>query len=82
MIYIQDANTGALLAPKRGGAHGYFPDIPEIQTGFIISGAGINKGVVLNSIGLEDVAPTAAKILGMEFKAPDGKPVLEFIRGN
>lgn len=81
-IYIQDANIGALLAPKRGGAHGYFPDIPEIQTGFIISGAGINKGVVLNSIGLEDVAPTAAMILGIEFKAPDGKPVLEFIRGN
>lgn len=79
-VYIQDANTGAVLGPKKGGAHGYFPDIPEIQTGFIISGAGINKGIVLESIGLADIAPTAAKLLGISFNAPDGKAADELIK--
>lgn len=79
-VYIQDANTGSLVSPRKGGAHGYFPDIPEIQTGFIIAGAGVKNGVVLESIGLEDVAPTIAKILGVTLSNADGKPVAQFIK--
>lgn len=78
-IYIQESNKGSIIGPAKGGAHGYFPDIPEIRTGFIIAGAGIHKGVVLESIGLEDVAPTVAKLLEIEFRAPDGKPVMQVI---
>lgn len=79
-VYIQDANTGAIVGPKKGGAHGYFPDVPEIRTGFIIAGASVKKGVVLESIGLEDVAPTVAKILGIKLADPDGKAVTQFLK--
>jgi len=78
-VYIQDAATGALVGPKKGGAHGFFPDVPEIRTGFIIAGAGVKNGVVLESIGLEDVAPTVAKLLGITLAHPDGKAVVEFL---
>ncbi|MBE9598584.1 alkaline phosphatase family protein [Pedobacter sp. MC2016-24] len=79
-VYIQDKDSGDILGPKKGGAHGYFPDIPEIQTGFIISGAGVRKGVALDVIGLEDVAPTAARFLGVKLNAADGKAVTAFMK--
>jgi predicted AlkP superfamily pyrophosphatase or phosphodiesterase len=79
-VYIQDNATGPLSLPKKGGAHGYFPDSSEIRTGFIIAGAGIKKGIVLESINLEDVAPTAAKILGIQLTDADGKARTEFIK--
>jgi len=79
-VYIQDNDTGPVSVPKKGGAHGYFPDSPEIRTGFIIAGAGIKKGIVLESINLEDVAPTAAKILGIQLTDAQGKARTEFIK--
>lgn len=79
-VYIQDAATGPVTGPKKGGAHGFFPDVPEIRTGFIIAGAGVKKGVVLESIGLEDVAPTVAKLLGITMLNPDGKAVMQFLQ--
>ncbi|MBE5319810.1 alkaline phosphatase family protein [Pedobacter sp. MR2016-19] len=79
-VYIQDNASGPLSVPKKGGAHGYFPDSPEIRTGFIIAGAGIKKGIVLESINLEDVAPTAAKILGIQLTDAEGKARTEFIK--
>jgi predicted AlkP superfamily pyrophosphatase or phosphodiesterase len=72
-VYIQDKDSGPVLGPTKGGAHGYFPDIPEIQTGFIAVGPGIDKGSVVEGIALEDIAPTAAALLGIRFNAPDGK---------
>ncbi|TKC65543.1 alkaline phosphatase family protein [Pedobacter hiemivivus] len=74
-VYIQDKDSGPVLGPTKGGAHGYFPDIPEIQTGFVAIGPGIEKGLLIEGIGLEDVAPTAAALLGIKFNAPDGKAI-------
>lgn len=74
-VYIQDKDSGPVLGPTKGGAHGYFPDIPEIQTGFLAIGPGIEKGLLIEGIGLEDVAPTAATLLGIKFNAPDGKAI-------
>lgn len=79
-VYIQDAATGPVTAPRKGGAHGFFPDVPEIRTGFIIAGAGVKRGVVLESIGLEDVAPTVARLLGIKMTNPDGKAVMQVLQ--
>ncbi|MFD1258337.1 alkaline phosphatase family protein [Mucilaginibacter terrae] len=64
--------TGDAIRPASGGTHGFFPDFQHIQTGFIVAGAGVKKGVILPLIGLEDIAPVAAKLLGINFNAPDG----------
>ena len=50
---------------KRGD-HGYVPDFDEIHTGFIGFGAGFEQGVTMKMMGLEDIAPTVAHLLGME----------------
>jgi predicted AlkP superfamily pyrophosphatase or phosphodiesterase len=60
------------VRPATGGTHGYFPDFQEIQTGFIGYGAGIKKGAVLPVMGLQDMAPIVANLLGLSFEAPDG----------
>ncbi len=64
--------TGPAIKPAKGGTHGYFPDFQDIHTGFIGWGKGFNPGATLPMMGLEDVAPLVAELLGLSFKAPDG----------
>lgn len=63
---------GPALAPASGGTHGYFPDFAEIHTGFVGWGAGFRPDAVAPLIGLEDVAPTVAALLGLQLRTPDG----------
>jgi hypothetical protein len=79
-VYIQDKDSGEVVAPRKGGAHGYFPNFPQIETGLIMYGGGIQKGLIANPVGLEDIAPTAAKLLGVPFNAPDGKVINDVIK--
>lgn len=73
-VVFNNAQNGEAVRPvKGGGTHGYFPDFPEIMTGFIATGAGINRGVRVDEIGIQDIAPLVARLLGIAFDAPDGK---------
>ncbi|WP_343305845.1 alkaline phosphatase family protein [Chitinophaga niabensis] len=71
-IRFGNSADGAVFNPAPGGAHGYYPDFNEIRTGFIATGAGINKQGVYQEIGLEDIAPLIASLLGIELKQADG----------
>jgi predicted AlkP superfamily pyrophosphatase or phosphodiesterase len=71
-VSISGGSTGELVRAGRGGTHGFFPDFDHIQTGFIAYGAGINTGAVIPKMGLEDIAPVIARLLGLSFQAPDG----------
>ncbi len=71
-VAISGSSSGDILRAGRGGTHGYFPDFSNIETGFIAFGAGINNGIVVPKMGLEDIAPVIAKLLALPFKAPDG----------
>jgi predicted AlkP superfamily pyrophosphatase or phosphodiesterase len=72
---------GEAVAAGSGGTHGYFPsDFPQIHTGFVAWGAGLAEGVVGHLIGLEDVAPLIAELLGLDFEAPKGTAPLGFLR--
>jgi predicted AlkP superfamily pyrophosphatase or phosphodiesterase len=62
------------------GTHGYVSTDPEIQSLFIASGRGIKPGVKLPSVDNVDVAPTAAKLLNVELKNTDGKPLTEILQ--
>lgn len=64
--------AGPAVTSAAGGAHGYFPDLPDIHTGWIGWGAGFRPGAVAPLLGQEDVAPLVAALLGLPFAAPDG----------
>jgi predicted AlkP superfamily pyrophosphatase or phosphodiesterase len=62
------------------GQHGYLNTMPDMQALFIASGAAIKPGVSLGLISNLQVAPTIAKILGVQL--PDAKqpPLTQILR--
>jgi predicted AlkP superfamily pyrophosphatase or phosphodiesterase len=72
---IQQSKYEGVFFPTSGGHHGYDPNMPDMWTGFIAAGVGINKGGHIREMRLVDVAPLIARLLGFEFKTPDGKVV-------
>jgi predicted AlkP superfamily pyrophosphatase or phosphodiesterase len=65
--------TGTVIRPGKGGAHGYFPDFQEIRTGFVATGPGITKGGIISLMNVRDIAPSVAKMLGLDLKMHDGR---------
>ncbi len=63
---------GEAIRARGGGAHGYFPDFHQIHTGFVAWGAGVEPGPLIPIMGMEDIAPVVAALLGIPFDAPDG----------
>ncbi|QIF02580.1 alkaline phosphatase family protein [Roseimicrobium sp. ORNL1] len=82
--YVIGADVGGdevvVSAGEAKGAHGYSPANPLMDASFVISGAGIKKGVVLDKIANIDVAPTIAKLLGVEIKGADGRVLTEVLK--
>ena len=72
---VADATEGSL------GAHGYVSTDPELQALFIASGRGIKAGVTLDSMRTIDLAPTMARLLGLELKDVDGRVLTEILVG-
>lgn len=65
-----------LIASARHGDHGYVPDGKAMHTGLILSGAGIQKGIVIPLARQLDIAPTAARLLGFEMPRAEGVPMV------
>jgi hypothetical protein len=57
------------------GMHGYLPSMPEMATGFIMSGAGVRQGQRAPLVRMLDVAPTVAALLGVELNGAAGFPI-------
>jgi predicted AlkP superfamily pyrophosphatase or phosphodiesterase len=67
-VYISSRPVPPAIRSVDGASHGYLPDLPQIYTGFVAWGAGIEPGVSLPMIELEQVAPLVAQLLGMELE--------------
>ena len=70
---IVDAPAGSL------GAHGYIATDPDLRALFIASGRGIKQGLTLDAVDNVDVAPTAARLLGLDLKNVDGRVLTEIL---
>lgn len=68
----QDGDLISVLDRVKG-THGLYPDHKEIQTGFIASGAGIRKGVVVQEMSMLDVCPLIIHLTGLPFHEMQGK---------
>lgn len=70
------AFIGALVTEtKTRGMHGYFPDAPAMHATFVAAGPGVPKGKRLGVIDMRDIAPTLAKLLRVQLKTAEGKPL-------
>lgn len=61
------------------GVHGYLPTLPNYQTVFIASGAGIKSSVEISQMSLIDQGPTLAKLLGLKLPLVDGRVLHEIL---
>jgi len=68
-----------LVASSRHGDHGYLPDAPEMHTGLIVAGAGIAKGIAMPLARQIDIAPTAARLLGIRLPHAEGVAMVGLI---
>ncbi|WP_263383989.1 alkaline phosphatase family protein [Granulicella arctica] len=71
--FTDDTNSPITKPVSPRGQHGYINTMPDMQALFVASGAAIKSGVVLGDITNLQVAPTIAKILGLQL--PDARQV-------
>jgi predicted AlkP superfamily pyrophosphatase or phosphodiesterase len=68
--------SGPLVsAPTNLGMHGYLPEQPELRSSFFIVGPHIAAGRSLGEIDMRRIAPTLAKIMGVELPDAEMEPV-------
>ena len=70
------ATGGFLIASTRRGDHGFLPTEPLMQTGLVLSGAGVLRGMAVPLTRQIDIAPTAAWLLGFDIPDAEGVPML------
>lgn len=68
-------NETTVKQAKLTGTHGYLSDQPDMHAMCIVSGPGLKPGTKLGKIRAIDVAPTVARILGVELPTAEGKPL-------
>ncbi|HYI95257.1 MAG TPA: ectonucleotide pyrophosphatase/phosphodiesterase [Bryobacteraceae bacterium] len=62
------------------GAHGYVNTDPDMNAVFVAWGAGIKGGTRLGSVRNLDVAPTIARLLGLDMKNMQGRVLTEALQ--
>jgi predicted AlkP superfamily pyrophosphatase or phosphodiesterase len=77
---VSSAATGDRLVRAVGrsdnaGYHGYAGTNPKMNAAFIAAGPGIKRGGKIGLINNVDVAPTIARIFGVEMSEVAGKPL-------
>jgi predicted AlkP superfamily pyrophosphatase or phosphodiesterase len=64
--------TGPLVTPGRQkGAHGYFPEHPEMHSTLIIDGPSLERRGSVGDIDMRAIAPTVAKLMGLTLPSAD-----------
>lgn len=61
------------------GSHGFLSSNPKMNALCVLSGRGIRQGAKLESAENISIAPTVAKLLGLNGFAADGKPLVELL---
>lgn len=75
---FSDDSEGDLLTidkKKISGTHGYLPDQLDMLSLCVVSGPGVKPGTKLGKIRAIDIAPTVARILGIDLPTAEGKPL-------
>ena len=70
-------DTAAGNKTEHKGSHGHDSHLPDLHAMFVAWGQGIKPGAKLGEISNMSVAPTIAKLLGVEIPNAEGKPLTE-----
>ncbi|MFG0334014.1 MAG: alkaline phosphatase family protein, partial [Maioricimonas sp. JB049] len=75
--FSESSNGDEVIVARssKGGTHGYLPDQPDMLGTLVISGYGVRPGQKLGKVHINDVAPTIARLLGLEMPTAEGQPL-------
>lgn len=80
---FSDARTGdEMVVPResRGGTHGYLPDQPDMLATLVLAGYGIKPAAKLEKVSNLDVAPTIARLMGIDLPKVEGRVLNEALQ--
>jgi len=66
--------------PRTYHGHGYFPDASSMRAALVMSGAGIAAGRPLSNVRNVDVAPTIARLLGVDLPGASGRVLADALK--
>ena len=71
---VRNGATGKTFTEKDGSTstHGYDPNYKSMYTAFIAAGPGIARHKEIEGMCVTDIAPLVARLLNLDFDAPDG----------
>jgi predicted AlkP superfamily pyrophosphatase or phosphodiesterase len=81
--FSDSAAGDAVVVPVGGGVkgtHGYNPGQKTMRATFVAWGAGIRPGVKLPDMDATDLAPTIARLLGVNMTGTDGRVREEILK--
>jgi predicted AlkP superfamily pyrophosphatase or phosphodiesterase len=79
---FSDAALGPRLAPAAvRAAGGYLPDRAEMDAGFVAWGRGVRRGVRVPRMSQADVAPTLARLVGLDLAEAEGRALVGVLEG-
>jgi hypothetical protein len=77
-LFVRGGETLPLVGPTTyGGTHGYDPRRPEMRASFLMRGPRVKRGQALGLVRLLDVAPTIARVLGLDLGKVEGRALGE-----
>jgi predicted AlkP superfamily pyrophosphatase or phosphodiesterase len=75
-FYAGTALRGDLVVPATSkGTHGYMPERPEMHAALFVKGHGIATQKNLGVVDMRQIAPTLARVLGVELKTASQPPL-------
>lgn len=79
--FSAEATGEELVVPGEGtpGTHGFLSTNPKMNAAFVAAGAGIRRDARLGVIDNVNVAPTIARLLGIDLPDTNGKPLDEIL---
>jgi hypothetical protein len=51
--------------------------LPELGAALVLAGPGVRDGVTVDGVSMLDVAPTVARLLGLDLPGADGRALTE-----
>jgi hypothetical protein len=68
--------TAPAVSPSTSkGMHGYFPELALMRAALIAAGPDVKAKGALGELDMRDIAPSIARVLGVEAPNPGRKPV-------
>jgi predicted AlkP superfamily pyrophosphatase or phosphodiesterase len=67
-------------AGGRKGSHGHLPQPDYMHALFVAAGTGIREGVELEQVNNIDVAPTIARLMGLDLPDAEGRVLVEILQ--